>query len=98
MYENALNLDPRHYNAWHRPQEPQEPPPGKCCASCRWGLGNIYHRQEEHEKLDGECGWELHSMQQEISTAQRYRGSADRLLADLNCFFWAGRLQQANLA
>ena len=32
MYENALNLDPRHYNAW-------------------WGLGNIYHRQEEHELL-----------------------------------------------
>jgi len=30
MYEHALALDSRHYNAW-------------------WGLGNIYHRQEEHE-------------------------------------------------
>lgn len=30
MYEHALSIDSRHYNAW-------------------WGLGNIYHRQEEFE-------------------------------------------------
>ena len=48
MYENALNLDPRHYNAWHGPQLESQAGCGQQDRP-RWGLGNIYHRQEEHE-------------------------------------------------
>ena len=53
MYENALNLDPRHYNAWHGPYESQAGRGQRYHA--RWGLGNIYHRQEEHEFLGRHC-------------------------------------------
>ena len=53
MYENALNLDPRHYNAWHRAQHAaaRRSISRHVVNVVRWGLGNIYHRQEEHENL-----------------------------------------------